>query len=688
MPVGAGSGQAAGGRSGGADRRRLAGALVAGGALVGLIVWRILLPGADGAERGLNVILITLDTTRADHLGCYGHAERPTPNIDALAARGVRFSQCTSAAPSTLPSHATIFTATYPYVHGVRDNVGFRLVEANATLAEALHRAGYRTAAFVAAFVLNRDTGLDQGFDVYDDAGQRRERPGAEVCDAAIAWLRRQGGERFFLWLHLFDPHYPYEPPPAFRQRYASPYVGEVAFADEQVGRLVSALDRLRLRERTLIAVTADHGEGLGEHNEETHLFYIYDTTLSVPLVFHCPGRVPAGRVCRTQVRTVDIAPTILDFVGIDVAAALPAAQGRSLRQQIAGDAAATDLPAYGEALGGQYVLGTAALRCLRAAGWKYIHAPRPELYHVSEDPHELCNLAAEMPERVGQMRERLREAIRNSPPPVAGDATARLAAAARDRLQSLGYVGGAPLPADAASSEMERFEAVGPDPKDHAADFAAVGQAMELLQAGRYGEAEALYARLRTTFPGVAELGMQQARSVFLQNRFEEAIAICRALVADHPDNPRVRYDLGKLLERVGDRAGAIEQYGAAVRLDPEYPEAQYDLGVALRKMGREGEALECFRAAVRARPTYVDARINLGVGLAASGRLDEALEQYRAALTVAPDDAAIHYNLGNALLRKGDRAGAIAAYEQALGLKPDFAAAREALDFARRGP
>jgi choline-sulfatase len=671
-------------------RRRvlaLAAVILGVGGAVGLTAWWASGRPLQGRGPGLNVVLITLDTTRADHLGCYGQPDKPTPNIDRLAASGTRFAQCTTAAPSTLPSHATILTAVYPFVHGVRHNVGYRLGEGNATLAEVLRSAGYRTAAYVAAFVLSRDTGLDQGFETYDDAGRRPERTADEVCDGALGWIRRHADESFFLWVHFFDPHFPYEPPPRFRSRFASPYVGEIAFADEQVGRLMAELRRLDLEARTLVVVTSDHGEGLGEHDEETHIFYVYDATMSVPLIFHSPGRIPAGEVVPVQVRHVDIAPTILNFLNIETELALPKSQGTNLIPRMIGHADEADLPAYGEALSGQIVLGTSALRCLRTNGWKYIHAPRPELYNLRADPGETKNLAAVEAERAIAMRAELHKLIADSPQPVAAqDAVVRLDRATRDRLQGLGYVGGDSAVASSALREIERFDPVGEDPKDHAADFAAVGQAIDLLQSAHYAEAEVIYRGLRSRFPGVAELGMQYARSVFLQNRFEEAIAIHHDLAESHPDNAQVHYGLGKLLDRVGRRGEAIRELTTATRLDPGYPEAWYDLGVALSKEGRGVEALECYRNALRARPTYVDARVNLGVALATDGRLDEAIEQYQEALRVAPNDATIHYNLGNAFLRKGQNTEAIEAYDQALRLQPDFGPARQALHLARQ--
>ncbi len=638
-----------------------------------------------GTGPGFNVVLITLDTTRADYLGCYGQPDNPTPNIDRLAAGGTRFADCTTAAPSTLPAHATILTALYPFVHGVRHNVGYRLAEANTTLAEVLSHAGYRTAAYVSAFVVNRDTGLDQGFQTYDDVGRRHERPANEVCDRAIEWLRQPVDQKFFLWLHLFDPHFPYEPPPRFRTRFTNPYLGEVAFVDEQVGRVLAELRRLDLDGRTLVVLTADHGEGLGQHGEETHIYYVYDTTMAVPLILHCPQRIPAGRVMSGPVRGVDIAPTILDFLNIDPASALPDSQGISLTSRIANRAAEVDLPAYGETLGGQIMLGTAALRCLRTGYWKYIHAPRPELYDLRTDPGETKNRAAAEPARAAAMRAQLRKLIADSPPPVSpDDALVQPDLAVLERLQSLGYLGGDPVAASSAANGTD-FEPVGADPKDHAADFAAVGQALDLLQGGRYAEAEVIYRRLRAVFPDSAELGLQHARSLFLQGRLDEAVALYRDLAEAHPDDARVQYGLGKLLNRAGSRADASAAFARAVRLQPDFPEAHYDLGVALGKQGRSAEALECFRNAIRARPSYVDARVNLGTCLAAADRLDEAAEQYRQALRIAPGDATIHYNLGNALFRKGETSEAVDAYQEALRLQPDFAPARRALNLAR---
>jgi len=665
---------------------RLAGLLAVILAVAGLIVWRWLPSGLEGNGPGFNVLLITLDTTRADHLGCYGYPGDITPNIDRLAAGGTRFAQCTSAAPSTLPSHATIMTGVYPYVHGARHNVGYRVCQANDMLAEALARAGYRTGAFAAAMVVKRGTGLDQGFETYDDAGNRHERRADEVCDRALTWLRGHAADKWFAWVHFVDPHAPYDPPAMYGRLHSEPYAAEIAFADAQVGRLLDELTSLGLRKRTLVVVTADHGEGLGQHSEPTHLTFVYDTTMSVPLIFNCPGQIPAGTTIQSQTRTIDIAPTVLAFLGVDVLSNLPRAQGTDLTAFMLEPDDATDLPAYGESLSGKIVLGTSPLRCLRADGWKYIHAPRPELYNVQQDPAELYNLAADDLERVDVMCEQIRDIVADSPEPASGqDAAARLDSATLAGLAALGYVGGSSTTALPEGDELSYFEPVGADPKDHAADFALLGQATARLQAGEPAQAEVAYRKLVRKFPSEVPLRLQLARALFLQGKFDDAIGVHKRLAAAHPDNAEVEYGLGKLLTRTGKGKEAIEHFLSAVQIDPQYPEAHYDLGVALLKAGRTNEGAECFRRALAVRPTYVDAMVNLGAVLTAQGQLAEAIAQYRRAIDIAPEDAGIYYNLGNALLRTGDTAGAVQAYQQAIRLKPDFMPARRALEQAR---
>ncbi len=649
--------------------------------LVGVLRWQWQ-PAVRPGEAGFNVLLITLDTTRADHLGCYGHPKSPTPHIDALARQGTMFTQCSSPAPITLPAHASLFTATDPYVHGVRDNGQFQLGESNLTLAEILKAAGYATGGHSAAYVVRREHGLAQGFDAYFGVRMEKERRGDEVCDQALEWLRANASRRFFAWVHFFDPHAPYEPPAPFRQQYDDPYVGEIAFADHQVGRLVQELQRLGLEEKTLVVVTADHGEGREEHGEENHLYFIYDTTMRVPLIFHCPGAIPAGRVVSAQARLIDATPTILAFLKL---APKPDAQGVSLLPLIAGEVEDLDLAAYGETLGGFLAMELSPLRSLREGGWKYIHAPRPELYHVAGDPGEATNLAESEPARLAKMRGQLTAMIAQAPPPAAFDESLRTVSGQDTRaLQGLGYVGGGASAAkvkELLRREMELVNLAGPDPKDHKEAIRIQGQATHAMIEDRFVEAEGLLRRLAQVFPGSPGVDERLARALFMQGRNEEAIALYRQIIAAHPERGEPYYGIAKLLARAGQSEEAISFFRRAIAVEPDRAEAHYDLGVLLLKSGQPGQAKECFRRALQIRPTYGSAMVNLAVVAGYEGQHEDSVGLYRRAIELEPGDPTLHYNLGNALARLGDRHQAARQYEEALRLAPGFEAARAAL-------
>ncbi|MHC4773857.1 MAG: sulfatase, partial [Planctomycetota bacterium] len=376
-----------------------------------------------GAARGKNLLLITLDTLRADRLGCYGYDLAETPVIDRLADEGVRFAHAVSAVPMTLPAHCTIMTGLYPPTHGVRDNGLFRLAGEHATLAELLQQHDYETAAFLAAFVLDARYGLDQGFNHYDDdltlrhrlptptAPHNPQRPADAVVDAALAWLNaHDAGEAdrpYFLWVHLFDPHLPYTPPEPFRSRYADrPYDGEVAFVDEQVGRLIATVEALGLADRTVTVLVGDHGEGLGDHGEDTHRHLVYESTMRVPLIIHAPGIVSPGLVIdEAAVGIVDLMPTILDLLGLD---AVESCDGRSA---LAGGLD-PERVLYIETLSPQLNDGWAPLYGLRRVADKYIDAPGPEYYDLTADPAELNNLWPEGPEAARGLAARLEDML------------------------------------------------------------------------------------------------------------------------------------------------------------------------------------------------------------------------------------------------------------------------------------
>ena len=411
------------------------------------------------AEAPLGVVLITVDTTRADRLTPYGFMDASMPVFERLAREGVVFDQATSVAPLTLPAHASVLTGLWPPAHGVRDNVSLPLADTHVTLAEVLRGQGFRTAAFVGSDVLHSDRGLSQGFEYYrgPDHDFRFEqgaaqRPAGEVVSEATGWLRHLDGARFFAWVHLYDAHRPYEPPEPFATRYANdPYVGEIAYVDAQIGRLLDALERERLLDRTVVIVAGDHGESLGDHGERDHGVFVYESVLRVPLIVRAP-LVPPGHV-GSVVRLIDVMPTTLALLGVPS----PPTDGVRLTDAMAGRP--QELEAYSESLYPQR-RGWSPLRALRDGRFKLIDAPRPELYDLERDPYEEHNLYARRAGLARAMQNRLAvlsgsdwQAHRvTSGETIAPDILARLSA--------LGYMTGSP-PADAAPRSLL------PDPKD-----------------------------------------------------------------------------------------------------------------------------------------------------------------------------------------------------------------------------
>src|SRR5438093_11208 len=434
----------------------------------------LLLLGAAASRP--DVLLITIDTLRADHVGAYGYAAAQTPALDRLAREGVLLEEAVAQVPQTRPSHASLFTGRYPFEHGIRDNISAPLPSKIPTLATLLGRAGYETAAFIGAYPVARPSGLDQGFDTFDDpfsdpphptlspkgkrvhTEPRSERRASEVVDHALAWLAKPRDKPFFLWVHLYDPHAPYEPPSPYRQRFARrPYDGEVAYADAEVSRLLAWLDRSRRRANTLVVATSDHGEGLGDHGESEHMLLGYDSTLRVPMLISWPGRLPAGARIAGQFRSVDLLPSLLELLALPAASTSGVSRAADLRS----GARIPEGESYAESLYGSLHFGYAPLRALRGHGWKYIDAPRAELYRVADDAGETKNLLAAQGQVAGGMRARLRgyEAAVTRPTP-SPDAPADAA----EKLAALGYLGGGFFAGTPS----------GADPKDHLAELEA----------------------------------------------------------------------------------------------------------------------------------------------------------------------------------------------------------------------
>ena len=447
-----------------------------------------------------NVFLFTLDTTRADHLPVYGYKDIRTPNIDSLAKRGVVFRECATAAPLTLPSHCSIMTGLYPTYHGVRINGNTALSADHVTLAEAYHSNGYETGAFIGAFVLDGRWGLNQGFDHYDDQFDLKkfkkldlglvQRPGNEVVDRTLEWLDQQKDKPFFAWVHLYDAHTPYAPPEPFRSEYGSRgtiglYDGEIAFVDEQIGRCIAWLDKNGLRDRTIIAAVGDHGEGLGDHGEMTHGYFIYDYAIHVPFILSLPVHDSDNLQISSQVRTIDLYPTLLQASGIAIPKEV---QGTSLWPLIESHGAAgPTLFAYSESMAPSIQYGWSPLLGLRTAEYKYIDAPRPEFYDLEKDPDEKNDLASQHRQIEAEYEKTLKDVVATTGAGAPAPNTANLDSETVERLAALGYIG-APVAKKSGSSSGALV-----DPKDRLIVFEAIQKAGELNNDDRYAESAKL---------------------------------------------------------------------------------------------------------------------------------------------------------------------------------------------------
>lgn len=601
------------------------------------------------AEQRVNILLISLDTTRADHLACYGHPITKTPNIDRLAAQGVRFEQCVSPAPITLPAHASLLTGVYPFVHGARNNTQFHLSDDHETLTEVLKAAGYATRAQVAARVLDREFGLAQGFDAYEDTsvrpGHPSERSAADITDAAIAQLRDLRDKPFFLFLHYYDPHAPYTPPQPFASQYADAYTAEIAAVDAQIGRLLAEMDRLGLTDRTLIVLTADHGEGLGEHGEPTHTTFIYDSTLLVPLIMRLPSHIPAGRIVPEQVRLNDVAPTILALLDLPP---LSAAQGISLVEALRG-AALPSLPAYAESLHARLNFGACTLRAWRSEGWKYIHATRPELYNLVSDPKELTNLADAEPKRLAEMRAALKTQIAEGSRGQAARSRHRPTGDTAKAIEGLGYIGGGEDEDEeirARSGEIALFDPVGPDPKDLIDYMNRTAAAIGLHQQGQYALAERELRRLlmeartdrRSAFRVLKTLGA----TLGAQGKYEQAAAAFREALTACPDDADTLTELGMTLLRMRNHDAAIDVLRKAISLPPPSARSFFNLAEALAAKGRKQDAIVAYRQGLELDPSQADIRAKLAALHLSIGQREEAVREYREAARLAPQNGA----------------------------------------------
>ena len=616
------------------------------------------LPASGSAPKAFNVVVITIDTLRPDHLGCYGYRQIHTPNIDALAADGIRFQRAYTAVPVTLPSHTVIFTGTYPTFSGMHDFAGNKLGPNQSTLASVLKENGYATGAVVASAVLDSRFGLNRGFDFYYDHFdfnrleesniEEMERPGNVVADVTLDWLRQNYQKKFFLWMHLYDPHYPYRPPGPYDVEYKDrPYDGEIAFADEQVGRLIQFLKEKNLYQNTLILLSGDHGESLGEHGEKTHGFFIYNSTLHVPLILHLPvAIVSKRRTPENLVNLADLMPTILQILHIEVPAGI---QGRSLLPVLEGKPEADSRSLYAETFLPRLHFNWSELRSVETDRYHFIDAPKPELYDVSTDPEELHNVVGEKRAVADELRARLKSLIvQNS----AGQGLAEktgLDPALMERLKSLGYAGFS----GGGSSETSGQSL--PDPKDRIAIYELFSEAMAESQHGQYDQsAEKLMTVLKAepdSVPTHYILGLNYYR----MHQFPLAIEHLRRVMQLSPEYALASYQLGLAYARSGDMDNAEQTMKRTLELDPTNFDAAYNLGAVYLQKKMVPEAAAALRQATTINPDYEPAHKALGDVLLYQGQTDAALAELRRAAELRPDDPAIHVSLAKAFAAKG---------------------------------
>jgi arylsulfatase A-like enzyme/Flp pilus assembly protein TadD len=658
-------------------RRRYGAAAVTilAGAILGAVVLL-----ACGRTAPRDIVVITLDTFRAELMGAYGNASGLTPALDALARRSVVFESASAAAPITLPSHASLFTGRYPTATGVRNNGTFVLPASETTLAEILKAAGWRTGAVIAAHPLESRYGIAQGFDLYDEdisdpraaAGPALpifygERDARRVTDRALdVWGRLSGGPRF-LWVHYFDTHAPYAAPEPWFSRHAGrPYEAEAAFVDEQVGRLLA---RIGVEAPdAVVCVVADHGESLGEHGEKTHGVFVYDATIHVPFLLRAPGRLPAGVRVAAPVSLVDVLPTILALARV---AAPPGIAGADLAGLVSGGKPPSR-PIYAESYLPRLQFRFSELTMLRLGALKYIDAPSPEIYDLLQDPGETRNLHGGQPQE-----QRLAEALaafrESADPAAASRAKGALDSESEAKLRSLGYT-------SAGVIERRPGEGRGRDPKTMT----------DYLH--RYDLAVSLAAA-----------------------KPEEGIALLRELVPEAPENFMARYQLGAALMRAGQLVLARDELAQVVTAAPGFSNGHLMLAKVESLLGNVDEAIPHFEAAAKLAPDFAEPRFALGRLLETLGRFDAAAAAYLAALSVEPNDreaarrlielraghgtlpqaaadlrallaerphsASLWTALGQTLQRRGDAAGAVDAYRRAIEINADDAAAMEGL-------
>ena len=618
-------------------------------------------PVPAGTDGPVPVILISVDTLRADHLSCYGYTRLKTPHIDSLAHGGTLFAQISSQAPITLPSHVSLFTSTYPFANGIRENAQV-LPPGAVTLATVLAAQGYKTGAFIGGYFLERRFGLVQGFQTYDSPFDTRaikgaldlKRPASQVLDGAEHWLMQNSGRPFFLFVHLFDLHQPYDAPASYRVRAPqSEYDQELAYVDASLGDFFEFLEKSGLDRRALVVLFSDHGESLGDHGENTHGYFIYRSTLRVPLIFHWPqtaenrnskietGKSPRASSFQFPVSSsdhlarveapaglVDVAPTVLSFLGTQAPASFC---GHSLLD-LAKGGNSPPRAVYSESSYAHDKFGWATLRSLHQGDYQYIDAPHPELYNLKNDPAELHNLLPGQTALAASYRERLAALVATyrSAPSGAGPTAAAVVPGSSENLRSLGYL--------EITSPQPALDNSGVDPKDRLFEYKRYLLAGHLARIGRAQEAVAEFQAILADDPRNLPAYIELARSDVGLHRYLEAANELQSALALDPHHVEAEELLGDVWLTVGNFGRAAAEFHQLLTFAPQNYEAHFGLGLVAAHQGKTAEAAEHFTAALDANPHSAEAHYQLGLILEKQNQKKEAMREFNAVLQIDP--------------------------------------------------
>jgi choline-sulfatase len=643
-----------------------------------------------------NVILITIDTVRADHLGCYGATNVQTPVFDGLARDGVVFDRAISQVPLTWPSHAAILTGTYPFQNGVQDFTGQPLDARFRSVAQVFKEQGYATGAVVSSFVLDRSWGLARGFDFYDDAFsansfQQKEiglvdRSAGESVTRALRWLEKDWRQKtprrpFFFWLHLYDPHSPYDPPEPFQTQYREhPYDGEIAYADHELGRLIAWLKQNHLYDASLIVFLSDHGESLGDHGEKEHGFFVYDSTVHIPLIVKPPAGsgIRPGRVAR-PVETVAIAPTMVRFAGAKQPGAKSSIekqfQSPGLLEKDAGD----DAEAYSESFYSFSSFGWSPLHALETSRYHYIEAPVPELYDVMADPQEKNNLASQQAATVAVLKDKLQALLRRDPFTPQENAAVGVSPDALEKLRALGYVAyRSPVSPEALAAGL-------PDPKNKLWEFNAILEAGDAFRAGDFPAGETLLSQVEEKDPQMYAVPFMRGEAAARQQKWKDAAAAFQKSLQLNPSFDQAMTGLARALFSLRDFDGATSWLEKALQYNPQNYRAWYELG-SLRAQSQPGKpaAAEAYGKAVDIQPNFAPGWRELGILQAQQQNYQGAAKSLSRAVELGTSDAKLFNYLGIAYSRTDRQQRAIAAYQKALQIDPKLAEAHLNLAYA----